>query len=253
MNYNERIVHTLRQPVVLLGAPGCGKTSLLHWWNASWSDPSLSAPAGPIVPRTTDVTVFYSHDWTRDQRSNDGSLIPYHVHLMFKVFDHPGEPSVREQFKKEALQDVVVLQNQLKLIGDPALNAGIVFICFLDCDALNIEKTMNVHRECYAGVAAMFRDSEIAGIVDKVIIVLNKFDKVPRILKELTPTEKRDRCIAEFRNQGILGGVARGVSTEKIRIVPTILADVDGWPGIIGTEVVKKIAASTLIGDKALL
>lgn len=210
------VVHSLAQPVVLVGPRFVGKSSLLMQWHAPWNhSPLLPTPER----RTAEVPV---HDFQSDRRephfADPEISVPVTVHLKLKVHDFPGELAMQSAVRSTIVDETAALREAT------SLNLGVVLICMFDASEAigTVSRTTQEYYngELFQNLRGLVAHSKVH--IDRLILVFNKFDLYRAQRGGSHSTEDLQReCIGKLSS---LYGLLRGaINPERVCEVFTIL------------------------------
>jgi hypothetical protein len=213
----SRVVTAYYYPVLLVGPRQVGKTSLLLQWHAPWRIPFVQAE------KTYDVVSanvpLFDFRWPElvPHFADEEILVESDVHLYLKVHDFPGDIIWQDKVARE----LVIATSEIRKETEKPLGVGL--ICMFDASEA-VNRISADTRSYYTGdLFRSLKQNVPMGtvVVDKVIIVLNKFD----LLQELMPGQSDDalfdHCCLVFKD---LFDPIKGIcAPDRISVVFTVL------------------------------
>jgi GTPase SAR1 family protein len=231
-----------RQPVLLVGPRGVGKTSLLVQWHAPWEEQDPGAPT--VFRRRADVPVLLIEHADMVEHWADPSVkTPLHAVISLRVFDFPGEPNAQ----REVLD--VVREETARAREESRRDLGIVVVCMFDAGevasgVLEAKTGSYYNGELFSGLRTLLFEGKVR--LERLVLVFNKTDRLRASVSPGTTDEEiHDRCLQFYLNS--LPLVTQLCNRERMSTVLTMLNHSTSLESVQGAPAVMREASKSLM------
>ncbi len=236
----EGVVETCRQPVLLVGPRGVGKSSLLAQWRAPWA---VAEPSPTFRHAQADVPVCDLRDVATRAHPADPELVtPVHAHLVLRVHDVAGEVQAQRLVEK------LVTDETQRLRESARRELGVVVVCMFDAAeaarGLTMETRAYYNGELFARLRNLVFVSKAR--IERLILVFNKVDRMREACgPAYSDAQLLDHCLRFFlASFPELGAIC---NRERIRGALAMLDSTRGPDAVRGASAVLGEAARALV------
>lgn len=190
------IYESFRQPVLLVGPRGVGKTSLLTHWRTPWSK---ARPSPTFRHNFAEVPVCNLPLPERRPHFADPDLmVPVIAQLLLRVHDFAGEVNAQKLVEK------VIREETAELRRASQHDLGVVIVCMFDAGevvkGISPETQRYYNGELFQRLRGMMFDANVK--IERLILVFNKYDRLRQGRPPaVTDVDLLDECLGRFINE----------------------------------------------------